>query len=63
MLARQERRSQEVESSLAVDGDADSVAEDFWVTKAGLSHAVLHQTGVRTVHHCRADHRGDAALD
>lgn len=46
MLAGEERRSQEVEASLAVDSDADAVAEDFWVTKAGLSHAVLHQAGV-----------------
>lgn len=46
VLAREERRSQEVEAPLAVDGDADSVAEDFGVTEAGLSHAVLHQAGV-----------------
>lgn len=46
MLAREERRSQEVEASLAVDSDAESVAEDFWVTKARLSHAVLHQARV-----------------
>lgn len=61
VLAREERRSPEVEASLAVDSDADSVAEDFWVTKAGLPHAVLHQAGVRTVHHCRT--RGEAALN
>lgn len=59
MLACEERRPQEVEASLAVDGHGHSVAEDFWVTQAGLSHAVLHQAGVRTVHHCRADHRGE----
>lgn len=53
MLTCEESRTQEVESPFAVDGYSHAVAENLWVTQARLTHAVLHQAGIRTVHHCR----------
>lgn len=57
MLACEESRTQEVESPLAVDGYSQAVAENLWVPQCRLTHAVLHQAGVRTVHNCRGEQR------
>lgn len=57
MLAREKSGTQEVESPFAVDGYSHAVAENLWVTQTRLTHAVLHQAGVRTVHHCRGEQR------
>lgn len=57
MLAHEESGTQEVESPFAVDGYSHAVAENLWVTQARLTYAVLHQAGVRTVHHCRGEQR------
>lgn len=57
MLAREESGTQEVESPFAVDGYSHAVAEHLWVAQSRLTHAVLHQAGIGTVHHCRGEQR------